>query len=473
MLESERDPIDVGISVVVPAYRSEKSLPLLIERLQKVLSSLADSYEVIWSFDSNVVYSAIQFLLARMKVLRPQELSRLETLIRLSTPHSLSFRHALALTTKLTIIMQRQHELEGAIHRISSAITNTLELEAILQSAVKEVGRCLGAQRVILSRWSEGTNILEGVTTYDRKDEVSPDNAKVQMADISFKRTPAEIAERNTGTLSLGGREISGRARITGPLPEPPDMETPLPLQPESSIIGYHSAPEPIEASIMYRGNMIGMLNVEDDTPGRLWEPEEVRMVKTASDQLAVAITNGRLFKRTQTQALTDSLTGLYNHGYFQDHLEREIKLADRNNQQVSLILLDLDHLKRINDTYGHRAGDMCLVHVARIMQGTIREVDTCARYGGEEFVIILPQCGRQDSISVAERLREAIASSPVQNVGQITASIGVATFPSVAKSREELIERADQAMYMAKEAGRNRVRSIAHRLPEAPTQSP
>jgi diguanylate cyclase (GGDEF)-like protein len=97
-------------------------------------------------------------------------------------------------------------------------------------------------------------------------------------------------------------------------------------------------------------------------------------------------------------------------------------------------------------------------------MRSVVREVDVCARYGGEEFVVILPHCDREGAIKVAERVREAIASSPVERVGQITASIGVATYPQGAKSKEELVEMADRAMYLAKAAGRNRVRTLAHR---------
>jgi diguanylate cyclase (GGDEF)-like protein len=224
------------------------------------------------------------------------------------------------------------------------------------------------------------------------------------------------------------------------------------------------ATPCSLEIPIIYRNSTIGVLLIEDDTPFRNWEDEEVLMAKTVSDQLSVAISHARLFRQIQTQAMTDALTKLYNHGYFQDRLDRETKLADRYNQQVSLILLDLDHLKRINDTLGHRSGDLTLCQVAAIMRSTVRDVDVCARYGGEEFVIILPQCDRENAMKVAERLREAIASKPVPKVGQVTASIGVATYPTGAKNNEELVEMADRAMYLAKAAGRNRVRTLAHR---------
>ena len=233
----------------------------------------------------------------------------------------------------------------------------------------------------------------------------------------------------------------------------------------ESSESPTHIAtPCSLEIPITYRNIPIGGLLIEDDTAFRNWEDEEVLMVKTVSDQLSVAIRHARLFRQIQTRAMTDALTTLFNHGSFQERLDRETKLADRNNQQVSLILLDLDHLKRINDTWGHPSGDKALCHVASIMKSTVRDVDICARYGGEEFVIILPQCDRENAMKVAERLREAIASRPVSKVGQVTASIGVATYPTGAKNKEELVEMADRAMYLAKAAGRNRVRTLAHR---------
>ena len=105
-----------------------------------------------------------------------------------------------------------------------------------------------------------------------------------------------------------------------------------------------------------------------------------------------------------------------------------------------------------------------CFAMSLGLMLTSVRDVDVCARYGGEEFVVILPQCDREDAARVAERLRESIASTPVSKVGQVTASIGVATYPSGAKSKDELVEMADRAMYRAKEAGRNRVRIQAHR---------
>ncbi len=426
------------------------------------------TYEMVWTFDPNVVFTAIEYLMARINVQKPNERVRFERLLNVCTPRTSSLRLALTFTTKLTMLMQRQNELEMATNRISSAISSSLELEPILQAAVEEVGRALNARRAALALWQEGTSRPEGMSVYERPEEPLRAENEVSGAQQTIKSEMTEPSPDTSFARSLS----NAISQAT------PDSLLTLDENQNSHANDYRRNGEidlglskgqmipsgPLEVPITYRNSVIGVLVVEDDAVGRNWEDEEVLMVKTVSDQLAVAISHARLFQQVQKQAMTDALTGLYNHRYFQERLERETKLADRNCNQVSLILLDLDHLKRINDTHGHRVGDAALCHVARVMQTTVREVDICARYGGEEFVIILPQCGREDAINVAERLREAIASTPVQKAGQVTASVGVATYPSAAKSKEELVEMADRAMYLAKAAGRNRVRTLMHR---------
>jgi diguanylate cyclase (GGDEF)-like protein len=431
------------------------------------------TYEMVWTFDPNVVFTAAEYLMARISAQKPEERSRLEGLLNLSTARSASLRLALTFTTKLAALMQRQNELEMAINRISSAISSSLELESVLQSAVEEVGRALKARRAALVLWQEGTSRPEGMSVYERSDEqalvdaASADSRNSERAKQT-KETPHDSVTSYIAPMSLAPAGTSPVIEGAN-ADEPAGLDQSNPIAETKALARFMTEdeleiPGPLEIPITYRNSVIGVLVVEDDTPFRRWEDEEVLMVKTVSDQLAVAISHARLFRHVQTQAMTDALTGLYNHRYLQERLDREIKLADRNNDQVSLILLDMDHLKRINDTHGHRSGDAALCHAAEVMRSSVREVDICARYGGEEFVIILPQCGREDAIDVAERIREAIASKPVTKVGQVTASIGVATYPGAAKTKEELIEMADRAMYLAKAAGRNRVRTLMHR---------
>lgn len=169
-------------------------------------------------------------------------------------------------------------------------------------------------------------------------------------------------------------------------------------------------------------------------------------------------------------QVRTDPLTGLANYRYFVQALEQEMERTLRSEQPTTLIMLDIDYFKKVNDAWGHEAGNQALVHIARLMQQTVRKLDIPCRYGGEEFAIILPNTLLSASIPVAKRLRKTIADSPLQLGDQrlkLTASLGITTFTSgQTASVEELVQRADHYLYQAKQEGRNRVRHAA--LPPA-----
>jgi len=160
--------------------------------------------------------------------------------------------------------------------------------------------------------------------------------------------------------------------------------------------------------------------------------------------------------------AFTDYLTGLRTRGYFEQQLELEFKRAERRKQKFGLLMIDIDHFKRLNDTFGHHVGDQILRDVSSILMKDMREVDTVARYGGEEFVIILPETTQVGALYVAQRLRRAVeqakffAGSP-HEIQHLTISIGVSVYDSDAQFKRDLIEFADAALYAAKHAGRNR----------------
>jgi len=161
--------------------------------------------------------------------------------------------------------------------------------------------------------------------------------------------------------------------------------------------------------------------------------------------------------------AFTDYLTGLRTRGYFEQQLELEFKRSERRRQKFALLMIDIDHFKALNDTFGHHVGDQVLRDIASILMKDMREVDTVARYGGEEFVIILPETTEAGAAYVAQRLRRAVeqakffAGSP-QSIQHLTISIGIAVFDKDAQFKRDLIEFADAALYAAKHAGRNRV---------------
>jgi len=161
--------------------------------------------------------------------------------------------------------------------------------------------------------------------------------------------------------------------------------------------------------------------------------------------------------------AFTDYLTGLKTRGYFEQQLDLEFKRAERRRQKFALLMIDIDHFKQLNDTFGHHTGDQVLRDVASILMKDMREVDTVARYGGEEFVMILPETTETGATYVAQRLRRAVeqtkffAGSP-QSIQHLTISIGIAVFDTDAQFKRDLIEFADAALYAAKHAGRNRI---------------
>ncbi|HET7825467.1 MAG TPA: diguanylate cyclase [Anaeromyxobacter sp.] len=172
--------------------------------------------------------------------------------------------------------------------------------------------------------------------------------------------------------------------------------------------------------------------------------------------------------RKLEEQSITDALTGLKNRRFFDERLREEFKRAQRYGDFLSLIMIDLDHFKDVNDRYGHQAGDVVLREAATLLRGSIRDPDICARYGGEEFAVILPKTHMQGALTVAERVWKALGAkeyplpagaSATQTIVQVTASLGVAFYPSKDISSGELLLRfADQALYQAKQAGRNNI---------------
>lgn len=185
---------------------------------------------------------------------------------------------------------------------------------------------------------------------------------------------------------------------------------------------------------------------------------DELSYLQLFAHQMELAITIADLFEKVKKQAVTDVLTELYNRRYFEESLQKEAERSERLNQPFTLISLDLDYLKQINDTYGHNYGDIAIKAIGKVLKRNARSIDIPARIGGEEFNLLLPGIDSKGGMIAAERIRAAIESEKLEKIGKITASIGVATYIEHTKSIDELLEMADQAMYRAKINGRNRV---------------
>lgn len=216
---------------------------------------------------------------------------------------------------------------------------------------------------------------------------------------------------------------------------------------------------------ISYDEKLLGLLGGHKCESEHVWSTDNQHFLQQVGDQLAIGLTNVRLYKRVERQATTDGLTGLFNHRTGQEKLTEQLRLAERYERNVCVVMIDVDHFKSINDTYGHPVGDTVLKTVAQIIKRDCRDVDTPVRYGGEEFLLILPEINREGAVVVAERLRKTLSKEVIghENIELgVTASLGVACYPDDAVTQHQLLELADKALYMSKRMGRNQVHTAA-----------
>ena len=207
---------------------------------------------------------------------------------------------------------------------------------------------------------------------------------------------------------------------------------------------------------LIAKGEAIGVINITNKKNNKLFNKQDLEFIEALSNQAAIAIDNAKLYEL----ATKDGLTKLYIHRHFRALLEAEITRASRYKHVVSLLMMDIDNFKHVNDTYGHLIGDRVLKEIAVTIKNTVRNIDVPARYGGEEFTVILPETAAKDATIIAERLRKNIESIeiPIDDkvILKASVSIGISEFPSSATNSEELISTADQALYKAKNDGKN-----------------
>jgi len=187
-------------------------------------------------------------------------------------------------------------------------------------------------------------------------------------------------------------------------------------------------------------------------------------------------VQNARLHEQTVALSVTDPLTGVPNRRHLFQQLEAELARAARFQTPLTMLMVDIDHFKHLNDSAGHSAGDDVLRRVCQLMRANLRKVDTLARYGGEEFVVLLPQVGREEGLEVAEKLRRSIAEGNLEHGesqpgGRITISVGLASLPHDAGDQAKLVDSADAALYASKRGGRNRVTAFAAGMEVEPTR--
>jgi diguanylate cyclase (GGDEF)-like protein len=235
-----------------------------------------------------------------------------------------------------------------------------------------------------------------------------------------------------------------------------------------ASAFGAPDLPKPMPARsvlavpLLSRGRLIGVVVAVDRLKAGHFTNQDARLLSLLLEPAAVAIDNAMLLRKSEELSITDDLTKLYNSRYLNATLRREVERSKRYRTPVSLIFLDLDGFKTVNDQYGHLWGSRTLVEVGKVIAQTVREIDVVARFGGDEFTVILPQTGPEGAAIIAERVRQRIAEttflSSYELEVRISASLGIASFPDHGRSKDDLLARADQAMYVVKGRGKNGV---------------
>jgi len=249
-----------------------------------------------------------------------------------------------------------------------------------------------------------------------------------------------ESVDANRITLRVDKRELRAKQRM---------------VSPKATLKSHLTLPLAVE------GEILGCLSLNSDEPNA-FDAQDLQFLSVIGYQMAASLKHFQRFSSVKNMATYDTLTGLYNRRYFEERLGVEAEKSFYSGVPLSLVMVDIDHFKKVNDTFGHTEGDQILCKISSLLKNSVRRKDTVARYGGEEFILILPEAGLEQSFVIAERIRQSVEKTlfEVERAQvNLTLSMGISNFPSHrVKSKEELIKMADQALYDAKRGGRNRV---------------
>jgi diguanylate cyclase (GGDEF)-like protein len=321
-----------------------------------------------------------------------------------------------------------------ALRDTAAVLNSTLQLEEVLDRILTNIGRVVPHDAVNIMLLEDGVTRMaraQGYTERGLQDRIM--EQRLVVKDVPNLKTMVETGQ----PLVLPDlRAYKGWVD-----------------RPESRWVrSYAGAP------IRSRGETIGFLHLESTTVN-FFTPTHAEHLQAFADQAAIALENARLYAEVQQLALTDGLTGLYNRRAFLEAGRREVEIALRLGRPLSAIMIDIDHFKQVNDSYGHLAGDLVLVALVNTIRESVRSIDVLARYGGDEFVVLLIESDYTTASQVAERVRHSLAGAQIlteQGAVQITISCGVSTLELIADNLDLLIDRADQALYASKQSGRN-----------------
>ncbi|HEX7623400.1 MAG TPA: sensor domain-containing diguanylate cyclase, partial [Anaeromyxobacteraceae bacterium] len=340
-------------------------------------------------------------------------------------------------------------EMLQRILAVSNELKTHLTLEHLVQSIVQAVHNSLGYRVVVLSFFDPVENVFE------RRAQVGVDDAspgalpqKVPRAEIArwfseqFRISKSYFVSNLDRKVSVDDSGRIDRRRRT------------------TSVGAWHPNDQ-LFVPLTAGDQLVGILQVEQPRSGLVPRLEDVQALEIFANQAVTAIQSARIYETTRQMSVRDSLTEAFNHRYFQETLSRELARHERSGQPLSLVMLDIDDFKKINDRWGHPVGDFVLRGLVEELTKGVREMDTVARYGGEEFTLIFPDTTPAKAWVVADRLRNCVATRrfvvpQLDHALAVTISLGLSSFPEDAGTKRDLIERADQALYQAKRSGKN-----------------
>lgn len=325
---------------------------------------------------------------------------------------------------------QKKSRHLNLLNNVSRHAITTLNPDEMLAEVMMEMERNLAYSHIGL-----------GIMDYSSKEVVIQCEGGKRRGALNRR---IALGEGLLGQVARSGQMGSLRSREKGPKPVLDDSESAIALP------------------VVYADQLMGVLYVETV---EAWEfvEEEILLLRTLADQVAGALHNALSFQKAQEQAITDGLTGVKTHRFFMEALAAEWKRSTRGGRPFSLVLVDLDHFKFVNDFHGHLAGDTVLQRIGRLLEQNCRRSDVVARYGGDEFVVLMPETNKEQAVQMASKLRACIDGDPFLHAKNLTGSFGVASFPMHGSTPQELIQVADSSMYMSKHQGGNAVSTADH----------
>lgn len=322
-----------------------------------------------------------------------------------------------------------------ALYEISRKLSSLLDYHKIMEIIIDFTHKYFGADFVFLWKWDEIKEKLI-LTRHRGVKSIQITNVKLKMGEgvagrVAESKSPLLIPNLNKLTMESEFKSMKVIKSV---------IASPLTLQ----------------------DKIIGIIVVADQKEDELSE-EDLRMLSILSSLFAISLQNAKLYQDNEMLAITDGLCEVYNHRFFQEKLGEEIKRSARYKENLSLVMIDIDNFKVINDKFGHLQGDLILKEVARILKKDFRETDFVCRYGGEEFAIILPETDALGALTAGERARKFIDKNKFlalkgNKTLKIEVSAGVSSYPRYAQDKEGLIKKADNALYKAKKLGKNKV---------------